>query len=341
MIRRVEAAVDVMRNGAICNRLDFPEPPTVLMSADASIKMSFTGKFLHNADVDYLNDRLCPRLVINEVDYPLGVYVIATVAGKYENGTLYDRIEAFDQALILQQTKTEDRLFFAAGTTYLSAVSSLLTGAGVQSVISDQLTDALQTDREDWEIGTDYLQIINAMLAEINYSPIWFDLNGAARLHKYRVPSGESVDIAYTSGVSNIKSECTSELDVYNAPNVFMAIMDNPDYDEVIIKTAENNNLASALSIPRRGRRILRVERVDNIASADALQDYANNLCLKAMQTTETIQFETDLNPVHTVGNIVGLDHEYIKGVYEERYWSMPLMAGATMFHKARKVAYL
>lgn len=340
--RRITAAVDVLRNGATLKELVFAQAPSVFMSDDAEIKMCLQGTFLHDPAVDYLNDYLHPRLIIDGVSYPLGVYAISTVEGQHDNGVLYDKIEAYDLSLILKQTKAETRLHFSAGTPYLAAVSGLLTQAGIKTVISDSNSDALQTDREDWEMGESYLTIINALLAEINYNPIWFDLTGAARLHKYIEPSAAGIARTYRSGISNIRTSVSTQLDIYDAPNVFIAMMDNPDYDGVIIKTAENNDVSSALSIPRRGRRILApVIKVDNIASAAALQEHVDNIRMKSMLSTETAQFQTDLNPVHGVGDILGVEHEFLQGIYQETYWSMTLEAGAQMHHKVKKVAYV
>lgn len=346
MHRIVTTRVDVIRNGVKYSELatyDKLQAPKIIMSTDAQIKMSMIGHFVHNDDVDYLSDHIKPYLIIDGVEYPLGVYVPATIAANYNNGVNYDYIEAYDRALILKQTKLESRLSLAVGTSYLNEVKSLLSTAGITMVISDANASTLATVREDWEIGESYLTVINDLLAEINFRPLYFDLNGNAMLKEYAAPAASLIAHTYESGnLSIIKPECISTLDAYEAPNVFVVEMSNPDYDDPIIKTAENDNPISALSTVRRGRRILApVERVKNIATEAALQTYANNLAAKSMISTEEVEFTTALNPVHVVGDVVALNHEKLQGVFEESYWDLQLQAGKLMKHKARRVAYL
>lgn len=347
MNRMITTRVDILRNNVKYDELSIYERlmvPKIIMSTDGLIKMSMTGHFLRNAAVDYLNDQLKPYLVIDGAEYPLGVFVPATVENNYDNQVSYDYIEGYDRALILKQTKIESRLSIAAGTSYLSEIESLLMTAGIDVVLADVCTDTIQTIREDWEIGESYLTIINDLLSEINFMPLWFDLNGIARLTRYQAPSASRIQHTYESGtLSIIKSECVSKLDTYSAPNVFMAEMSNPDYGSTaIIKTAENDNPNSSLSTIRRGRRIMdSVIHVNNIASEDALQTYIDNVCTKSMISTEEVEFNTALNPVHAVGDVLALKHEHLSGVFEETYWDLSMAPGKLMKHKAKRVMYL
>ena len=210
-------------------------------------------------------------------------------------------------------------------------------------VIADEASDTIATDREDWEIGTEYLAIINALLSEINFSSIWFDLDGIARLERYAAPTSANIDHEYREGCfSIIRNNYTRKVDVFNAPNVFVVTVANPDYEDAMTATGVNDSPLSALSTVSRGRRILATPiKLDNIASQEALQQYANNLAIKSMLATEQTVFYTMLNPVHGVGDVVALYNGELQGIYEETGWMMQLKAGGKMKHTARKVVLI
>lgn len=343
----VASRFEVLRGGAATGYELMPTAdgcPTVCMAAEGEIKTSLKGTFEHNDLVDYLNDEIRPFYIRDGVEYPLGVYMIGTLTTKHTRyGRDEDSIEAYDRALRLKQTKTEARHYIAAGTAYMSAIQSLIRGAGIPRIKADDCAETLATDREDWEIGTDYLTIINTLLSEINFSDIWFDFDGVARLEKYEAPSSSNIDREYRDDeYSTITPEYAEELDVYEAPNVFIVSVSNPDYDQPMTATGTNDSMTSALSTVRRGRRILATPvELDNIASQAALQQYADNLVMKSMLATQKITFYTAVNPLHGVGDAVALYNGELTGVYEETDWRIELRSGALMEHRAKKVVFV
>ena len=346
MIRSFSARVDVLRGGVKYKQLLFaePSPPTIMADKSSAIKMSLAGTFLHDPDIDYLTDELRPAIVVNGVESALGVFPIGSVVSSSRiSGTVYDRIEAYDRALILNQCKTEELLHFPAGTNYLTAVRQLLTKAGIAQTSEVPTTHTLATDREDWEIGTSYLTIINALLAEINYSDIWFDAHGIAMLQPYQEPSAQRIKHRYNAEdpLTILQPETSSELDIYDAPNVFIAIVSNPDLSGPMTATAVNDNPTSRRSTVRRGRRIPHVVRVDNIASQTELQAYVNNLAYQSMLSGEVVTAKTLAEGGHGVGDIVAVTHPQVTGIFEETAWSMSLAAGCTMTHEWQRVVYV
>lgn len=336
-MRKIETRFDVVRNGVRFAELKCRDVPVVGMVSDADIKMTLSGEF-KPADINYLTDYIRPYLLVDGTAFPLGEYVVGTFR-EHLNGVT---IEAFDKSLIVQQDALSERLSLPAGTPYTNAIQALLVGCGITNILCDASTAALQTVREDWEIGTDKLTVVNQLLAEINYNPLWFDMNGLARLHKYTAPSADRIDHYYKADeFSIIKPEYTRETDIFNACNVFIAMCSNPEFDEPLTATAINENPSSMLSTIRRGRRIVApVIKVDNIASQEALQEYVDKIRNDSMISTETDEFTTALNPTHTVGDTVALDHEHLKGIFTETEWSLPMGAGELMTHKVRRVSY-
>ena len=194
--------------------------------------------------------------------------------------------------------------------------------------------------REDWDVGTSYLKIVNELLKEINYNPLWFDASGAAILEPASVPTAANIE--HTLDASNVRSlllpSLTRETDVYSSPNVWVCVCSNADKSGPMTATAENTNPQSPLSIPRRGRRIVRVVRVNNIASQAELQAYADRLRNESMIGGETVVVKTALLPGYGVLDVVGLHFGELNAVCLEQSFEMQLQPGGVMTHTLKKV---
>lgn len=199
MTRDVRFRVDVLRNGAPITHLqwDTGSPPQIIASRDATIHTSIKGTFLVNDAVDYLSDELQPVMAIDGQETPLGIYQAATPSIKGAAGQKRVEVEAYDRCWRVYSNRTETILHLSAGASYLTEIRKLLTACGVALVIATPSDATLQTDREDWDVGTSYLTIVNDLLAEINYNSLWFDASGVARLEPYQEPSAQNIDWSY------------------------------------------------------------------------------------------------------------------------------------------------
>lgn len=339
-MRTITGRIDVARDGAPHTVLEFSTPPTITMVSSAEICLVMQGEFLHNPSVNYLTDELIPICIIDGEEHQMGVFVAGTVETRTANGTKIDVVEAYDRTLKVKQTRTEKRLFIAKGTEYITIIKELLLLSGISVYVEDENKDVLQTDREEWEIGTDHLVIINELLTEINFYPLWFDLNGYAHLERITNLADAPIDHTYRNDEASIITDTsTSTLDIYDAPNVFIAIYNNPDNDEVWTATAVNDQAFSSLSTIRRGRRIMAEPiQVENIASKEALQTFVDNIRNESLLSTEVINFSTAINPRHQINDVVALDNGEIEGIYEEIGWSITMAPGRLMQHTARRI---
>ena len=129
----------------------------------------------------------------------------------------------------------------------------------------------------------------------------------------------------------------SDETDIFDAPNVFVVTCNNPDMDAAMVATAVNDNPASKKSTFKRGMRITSVERVDNIASQEELQAYADKRRNESLLATRAITFYTLSEPGHGVGDILALTHDEIGGIYLETGWSVTMQAGSLMTHSAKR----
>lgn len=330
---------------------------TLRMASSGEIKTSLQGTFMqtvvdnkgNEAEPNWLTDEIKPILIIDGVEKPLGVMMPEKVTPKENRGKKVLEIQALDRAWRVRDTKVEGSIYLSAGTNYLEAVENLLTASGISSIIKTPNTATLTEDREDWKTGDSYLAIINALLKEINYKELWFNTSGVAILEPVSVPTADNIQHVFVKKKPDRRNAkeieairlypgITRETDLYETPNVFICICSNPDKDAPMKATAENTNPQSPLSIARRGRRIVRVVNVDNIANQTELQAYANKLMYDSMTTGETIHLETMLQQGFGVEDVTALIDDETQGICVEKEWTMHLTPGGKMQHTLEKV---
>jgi len=353
MRREIDFRYRVLRSGALLGELHASpdaSAPVIRMDDAAEIKTALSGIFLPEVtdvdgkvvEADWLSDEIQPVMIIDGTEHTLGVYAAATVTPIRTQGADSMKIEAYDRCWRVRDNYTTTRNYIAAGTAYLTPINAILQNCGIKLVMATPSAETLAEDREDWDPGTSCLTIVNELLSEINYNPLWFDENGYAVLSPAATPTVDN--IKHTLDADDVRSliipQISRESDYYSAPNVFLCICSNPDKSGPMTATAENNNPQSPLSIPRRGRRIVKVVQLNNIANQDALQAYADKLRNDSLIGGETIRIQTALLPGFGVADVVALHYGDISALCVERAWSMELRVGGTMQHTLEKVVF-
>lgn len=341
MNRTIDFRFYAMRNGADFCELYAVGDPKITMDSTGSIKTKFSGSFMvPGEDVDWLSDEIKPVMIIDGVYYNLGRFLPATISESDDGVTKQIKVDAYDRSWIVRDTKTETVLYFASGTNYINAISSVLATCGITIISATETSATLADDREDWDIGTSCLDIVNQLLGEINYKDLWFDSDGVAILEPRATPTADNID--HVLDENNIESllipGISKQTDIFSQPNVFICVCSNADKSSGMVATAENTNPQSPLSIARRGRRISAVYNVDNIASQAALQLYADRMVTDSLMRGEVIDVTTGLLPGYGVGDVIGLKYGDIMGICEESRWTMPLKVGGQMSHTLNRV---
>lgn len=343
-MREVEYRFQILRNNVPYDELRALGTPTVRHQGSATITRSLSGTFRKPAkDINWLNDRVRPQMWLDGNWHSLGVFVASSVVENYANGASNVALQAMDRALLVKQVKTEGLLHLTAGERYLDVIKRMLTECGISGVLADENEDVLTTDREDWNEGTSYVTIINALLSEIAFTPLWFDAEGYARLTRYVEPSAANIDHVYSSGNSSLIADaCSVAQDIYNPVNVFKAVVSNADMEAPMVATAVNDNVTSPISTVSLGRRILApIVRLDNIASQEALQAYVDRLRFESQLAEEKISFTTANLPTHSNADTIALEHERLRGIYQETEWVMQLAYSGKMTHRAKRILFL
>ena len=271
-------------------------------------------------------------------EYPMGVFIPTTPTYTKGGGTRRAKIECYDVTVVLREDCITERLFFAIGTKYLDAVTQILLSAGIGRTQITPSPKTLLSDRE-FEIGTSKLDIANMLLEEINYNPVRSDATGAVVLTPYARPTMAQVKHIYRADdLSVIAPEITEETDLYNVPNIFIAVVSNPDLDEDYVSIYVNDDPASPLSTVRRGRRIVSdIYQPDAIASQEDLDNYIGRIAFEASQVYQTATIQTAVMPDHGTGALM-IDHPELSGVFEETSWSAELKQGGKMTHNIRRL---
>lgn len=314
--------------------------PNIRMNSSGEIKSSLRGSFVDpGPSVNWLSDQIRAEIIIDGICSPVGVFIPSSVRVVKNEASSYVVIEAYDRCWIMKDTIAESMYYIAMDTNYGDAMISLLTAAGIGLIQATPTTQTLAEDRE-WEMGTSYLSIINQLLSEINYKQLWFNADGVAILEPESNTAAS--DIQHKLDATNVRSltlpGLTQETDIFNAPNVFVCVCSNPDKDAVMVARSENTNPQSPLSIAKRGRRIVEVTNVDNIASQAELQSYADQLRDKSMIAGETIQVKTALLPGYGMDDITSIRYGDLSAVCIERAWSMQMQVGGSMTHSLERV---
>ena len=343
MKRELDFRYDILRNGADYTTLDpvTGTMPTIAMVDSGEIKTTLMGTFYDPGDrVDWLTDEIRPTIIIDGVPHHLGIFLPGTVEYAENNTSRTVTVEAYDRCWRVQTRCAETLRYFAQGLNYLNVVVSLLTDAGITSVAKVNTAHTLAEDREDWNIGTSNLAIVNELLAEINYKQLWFDQDGAARLEPAAQAKAENIQQIFDD--TNVKSlmipGIRKSTDIYAAPNVFLCVCSNADKSGPMSAIAENTNPQSPLSIARRKRRITQVVNVNNIASQAELEVYANRMVTSSMLRGETISVETCLLPGFGVNDVVGIRYGDYMAICVEKAWTMTMGIGGTMQHTLERV---
>lgn len=318
---------------------------SISVDAESQIKRvgRFTVKEESDVDVDFLNKRIRPSMGI-KVDgrflwYPLGVFLCESPSRQARGGYITRTIEAYDKSIILRDDKFTDNYYIAKGTPYTNAIQAILQSAGI---INYYITPSTLTTISDieLEIGTSKLDAINQLAKSLNYNDLYVDVYGCFRVEAYVAYEEREIDGRYTTDKKSIVYSGASEsIDLFGVPNVIVRYLENAE-SNYLVSTVTNDDPSNPLSTVSRGRNIVDVRPVYDIANQATLTAYTQRLMSEA-KYYKTLTFETALMPHHGVYDCLYVSNREL-GIackYIETSWSMNLEVGAKMLHNCKAVA--
>ena len=304
-------------------------------------KGSFSFKENEISDVDWLNDRVRPVFILNEIyEYPLGVFMISSPTRLLKKKSIYRKVEGFDTSLILLEDKFDTRYRIVAGTNYVTAITQIVSSAGIWKINIPHIEAVIKTDRE-FEIGTSKLEAVNYLLQEINYTSVWVDELGNFTANPYVLPTDRIVEYTYKNDEMSIiiPDSSIEEMDLFSVANKWVVVATNPETVPLVSRYT-NDNGGSPTSTVNRKRMIVDYREVDDIASQAILDDYVRRIAYEASNVYGKFIFDTALMPHHSYMDALFCEHTDlgIKNKYVETSWEMDLKAGGKMSHNCRRV---
>ena len=308
-------------------------------AGEFDLYQSFVSYQALNFSYDNLPTIRREELAEEWISFPLGIFLLSTPTKEERNGVIYRQVEAYDGLVVLQENKIMERLTAPVDMKYTDFIYDVLQAAGVRKW-NIEPSDKTITTALEWAIGTSYLTIINDLLGALNYTPLWTDENGYYISNLYRSPAEAPTDFSYVADeLSVIYNGMTEELDLFNVPNRWIMVLNDPER-EPLVSIYQNDNPESPTSFQARGRWIVDYREVTDIADQEALDAYTRRIAFEASQVYGKVQFETATMPFHDYSDILYLENEAlgIRGNFSETDWTLPLDIGAKMKHQVRRV---
>lgn len=318
---------------------------TINMKADAAVKYSARFQIKENEakDVNYLKDRIRPVLIVDGVEHSLGNFIISSPGRERIKSSTFRSVTAYDISQILQEDCFTETYFIKKRSRYKDVITRIINSAGIMDTNIISSTEIFKRDREI-EIGKTKLEILNELLKEINYTNIFVNNFGVISAKPYILPNIREVQHNYIFGenATIVNSRVVDEIDLYKIPNVFIAVVSNPEKKPLVAKFV-NNKLGNPLSTTNRGRQIVKIEKLKDITDKLIADGYVRRLAYESTNVFRSITFSTLNTAQHGFADCLYIKHDdlAINGKYIESEWQMQLKVGATMTHKAQKVEIL
>lgn len=320
---------DVTASGEI----SFDSAATIKRVADLTIK--------EQKDVDYLSDRIKPYMRLKTgnsfAEFPLGVFLMSSPSRQSDGISISRAVECYDKTQILSDDKFDTRYIVRAGENYINAVAIIVASAGITNYRLDACSLSLPNDIE-FAVGTSKLSAINQLLKAINYNELFADSYGAIRATAYVQAEGRKVDEYYVPGKDSIILPGAEEvLDTFEAPNKIVRYLENAE-SACIVASVVNSDPGSKLSTVSRGRTIVDIEAVNDIADQATLEAYTQRVAAEK-KIYQKIIFDTAVMPHHEFLDCLYLKNKdlNVSGKYIETSWSLQMAVGGRMKHVCRR----
>lgn len=217
-------------------------------------------------------DRVRPYMVLSNdtvsARFNCGVYVLTTPQTRRGHDlTVYD-VQGYDLLQLLDHP-IGDTYVVTAATTYLAAISDLITdsGAGAPVLLDGTAVTTALPYTMVWALTDSspatWLLVANDLLAAINYRELWVDENGTYRSEPYTDPAVLAVE--WTFDVDDprtnlVGEDRTADEDLWDAPNWWRFVRRGMDVtpvegDGIYTVINQSNGLSSADQLGRQVRR--------------------------------------------------------------------------------------
>lgn len=314
---------------------DLDPTARITNNSNAAIKRQISGLRLNAAvqtDVNPITDRIRPVWVLeNGSQYPLGVFLFASMdRTRYEWGLDAD-VEGVDQCLILDQP-VERGVGFPAGTMIRAAIEDQFAAAAIKHYEVDPSITSRVGAPIHWPAGTSRMKVLNDLAAMAGAYSAYFDNDGTGIVRKVPDLSTVAPTLIYEAGGRIIHGSPVESDDLLDSPNRYIVI-DSGDPNAAIVGKWDVPEDAP-WSIANRGFVIARVISEQGLASVADAQARAQAAGAQDAGTFQWVQFSSPPDPRHDTFDAV----QYLGATYREQKWTLPLREGDEMTHDLRRV---
>lgn len=310
----------------------------------SEIMRTFSGRVKKSdlLNMDTIDRRITPWMCLmmpngKEARWALGKFIIYPSAEANNDINMID-ISGYDLGKVALDDKSVSRIFIDSDVEYTTAISTILGELYTRSTVES--SEDLKSFPQEWELGTSKLQIVNDLLKGINYDPLYFDEYGVAICQAHIAAAQRAIDFQYYANEQSVILDgITFASDKFDIPNKWVRYTENPEAP-YLMSSFTNDSPDNPFSTVSRGRTIVDIDVIEDIASQTALDSYVVRIASEAMQTTERIEFSTLNMPAHGYREclFVNIPVYNIMGKYIETAWEMDLTSGGQMRHVCERV---
>lgn len=320
--------------------------------------IQFSTEYNHNWGIDRVrpymllyNSRFVPN---GPARFDLGIYTVTTPGQPLGDTTPIYQVTGYDMIYLLTSV-IGDTYSVGAGTLYFQAINAAIGLATngmpfIANFDSTKSTSVLPNDRT-WPLagdsaGTRWLDVINALLAEINYRPLWVDQNGTFRSEPDIDPATRSIEFIFGAGDTKTSRQLDPNWlyhgivstdnrsltrDTWNTPNRWKFIQSDLNFEPIegSGQYTVNNFTVGPASQAAVGRVIQGPVQYLQASAQSDLVAQGDKIVDADVYPTETISFRSAVLPIAGHYDVVQLLDSTLPGDEKRKLiiqeWELPL----------------
>lgn len=307
------------------------------ISYSSTSKLKLSGSIdlnLGNSENINTNHRIRIIHCLNNQENALCTLLVSTPSQKLYQNYKEISMECYSVLWLHEVDKITSRYSLTRGTNVVNEVKRLI-GEKFVTIMPSPLTTSVDLE---WEIGTSKLDICNELLQCINYTPLCPLPDGSITSEPYTLPQNKVVQVTYDDfdKENKIESDCVSEIDFFDTPNVFVRYVNNPETID-LVAVYENTNPDSPTSTVNRPRNVDSQE-IRDASDVQTLMDIAKKDCAAKTNKYHTVEFRTSINHRHGFETCIYLNINGVSGKFIEDQWDIDCVCGGSMNHIVRRI---
>lgn len=305
--------------GAPAGTLDGVQGGTLDYNANTAVKAGGKIEVVTAAAINWNRLRIRPWYVLDDTtEWPLGVFIPVAPQRRQTATATTEPVELLGKLTALDQSFTTTTLAYGPGTVVTDAVRDQVAAAGQTGLAITASSKTLLTAMV-WPAGTSRLQIINELLASINYWSMWADGWGNLRADPYQLPSERPVRYEFLDAPDSIgySPDLTVDTDMFAIPNRVIVLGAGSAGSAALVGTWDNTDPASPYSQPSRGYQVTRRVTGSTAVDQTIIDAEARRIGVEASMVASTVQIRhapvpLDLNDVIRLRNTqAGIDTKH------------------------------